>query len=63
MSEDQQPRCDIKGPYYPVGDVDWECRTHGVLADAAPGGWKCPVSGWFRVSPSSPIPATPGGER
>lgn len=25
--------CKISGPYYPVGDVDWECREHGVLAE------------------------------
>lgn len=24
--------CEIKGPYYPLGDVDWECRTHKVVA-------------------------------
>ncbi len=24
--------CRIVGPYMPVGDTDWECRTHGVLA-------------------------------
>lgn len=22
--------CRITGPYLPVGDTDWECRTHGV---------------------------------
>lgn len=26
-------RCDIRGPYLPVGDTDWECRTHKVLAE------------------------------
>lgn len=26
-------RCRIAGPYLPVGDTDWECRTHGVLAE------------------------------
>ena len=25
--------CRIVGPYYPVGDVDWRCTTHGVSAD------------------------------
>lgn len=30
--KDQNP-CRIVGPYHPVGDVDWECRTHGVLAE------------------------------
>lgn len=25
--------CRIVGPYLPVGDTDWECRTHGVLAE------------------------------
>lgn len=29
---DDQPGCNLKGPYYPVGDVDFECRTHGVTA-------------------------------
>ena len=24
--------CHITGPYYPVGDVDWECRKHGEIA-------------------------------
>lgn len=23
-------KCWIVGPYYPVGDVDWVCRTHQV---------------------------------
>ncbi len=27
------PICDIRGPYLPVGDTDWECRTHNVLAE------------------------------
>lgn len=25
--------CKIVGPYLPVGDTDWECRTHDVLAE------------------------------
>jgi hypothetical protein len=29
---DGASECVIKGPYYPVGDVDFECRTHGVVA-------------------------------
>lgn len=24
--------CHIKGPYYPNGDTEWECVTHGVEA-------------------------------
>jgi len=26
-------KCGITGPYYEVGDVDWECRFHGVMAE------------------------------
>lgn len=22
--------CKIKGPYLPVGDIDWECSTHKI---------------------------------
>lgn len=25
--------CRIVGPYYPTGHIDWECRTHDVLAE------------------------------
>jgi len=25
--------CLISGPYLPVGDTDWECREHGVIAE------------------------------
>ena len=24
--------CHITGPYYPVGDIDWQCETHKVRA-------------------------------
>lgn len=27
-----QASCHIKGPYYPVGDIDWVCTTHNVNA-------------------------------
>lgn len=26
-------KCEIKGPYFPLGDIDWECKTHNVLAE------------------------------
>lgn len=26
-------KCKIVGPYLPIGDTDYECRTHEVLAE------------------------------
>ena len=32
--------CRFKGPYYPVGDVDWVCVTHNVLLELRdPAAW------------------------
>lgn len=42
----EKARCKIAGPYLPVGDIDWNCRTHGVdCVDAADGAIVCPTSG------------------
>jgi hypothetical protein len=27
------PPCVIKGPYYPAGEIDWRCDTHGIEAE------------------------------
>jgi len=27
--------CKIRGPYYPVGDVDWICETHDSMVELA----------------------------
>lgn len=32
MSENET-ECRIVGPYLPVGDTDWTCATHGVIAE------------------------------
>jgi hypothetical protein len=53
----EQPVCEIKGPYYPVGDVDWECRTHGataVLVDPSRYGAKDLRRSDFRCSVGAP---------
>jgi hypothetical protein len=31
-----QVPCDIRGPYFPVGQIDWTCRTHHVTAHVRP---------------------------
>lgn len=39
---DHQPAyttCKKRGPYYPAGNVDWECLTHGVLLVRVAGEW------------------------
>lgn len=57
--------CRIVGPYFPVGDTDWECRTHDVLAElidparaGAPDIRKaemfCPVGEMEKVPPTDP---------
>jgi hypothetical protein len=53
----EQPACEIKGPYYPIGDVDWECRTHGataVLVDPSRYGAKDLRRSDFRCSVGAP---------
>lgn len=53
----EQPVCEIKGPYYPVGDLDLECRTHGataVLVDPSRYGAKDLRRSDFRCSVGSP---------
>lgn len=42
----ERTRCRIAGPYLPVGDIDWNCRTHEVdCVNAADGAIVCPVTG------------------
>lgn len=33
------PTCRKRGPYLPVGDVDWVCLTHDVDLIRVDGGW------------------------
>lgn len=47
--ENKSEPCCITGPNLPVGDVDWECRTHPeaqVFNDGT--NWVCPVGGGTR---------------
>lgn len=57
--------CDIRGPYYPVGDIDWMCRTHDVVAIIRPEARKFPKGSRRRedfycpavIEPSAPTSA------
>lgn len=36
--------CKKRGPYLPVGDVEWECLTHDVELVRTHGRWGTPAS-------------------
>ena len=35
--------CRFRGPYLPVGDLEWECLTHGVELRRVAGTWGTPA--------------------
>jgi hypothetical protein len=53
-AQEQSP-CKIRGPYLPVGDIDWHCRVHKVdCIDAPDGAIVCPVTGRDRAGQEHP---------
>lgn len=39
MAQPAYTTCKKRGPYYPVGDVEWECLTHDVMLVRVGGEW------------------------
>jgi len=44
-------KCKKRGPYLPVGDIEWECVTHKVELVRISGVWGTPASREQMVCP------------